>query len=115
MFRTVTGAEPKVPWETRIERSGRVVRVQSKKASKAAKNAAAAAARAAAKAAEEEDDDDAGYFGLGEVQAVDVDSILALPLDVESGSSGDAVRSRGSSSAGGSSIGGEHDDSKHDR
>ena len=113
MFRTVTGAEPKVPWETRIERSGRVVRVQSKKASKAAKNAAAAAARAAAKAAEE-DDDDAGYFGLGEVQAVDVDSILALPLDVESGS-GDGVRSRGSSSAGGSSIGGEHDDSKHDR
>lgn len=39
VFRTVTGAEPKVPWSTRIERTGRVLKLGSAKASKASKRA----------------------------------------------------------------------------
>lgn len=37
VFRTVTGAEPKVPWSERASRAGRVARIGGRKASKAAK------------------------------------------------------------------------------
>ena len=39
VFRTVTGAEPKVPWPTRLSRTARVVRVGGRKAGKATSRA----------------------------------------------------------------------------